>query len=175
MDKIKNNIENNLAIYLLIITVLVVFLIITSIGNKEKEELTLLDTSTFNVVNSKTALELFNEKEPQLLIIGSKKCSATQNFVPILQISQAKEQYYINYLELTDEDPSSKSYKYFVDKLDIPYVYNNEEKELKEYMGRTPMIIIIKNKKIVYGSIGSMSENALTQLTNTYGVSNEKS
>ena len=43
-------------------------------------------------------------------------------------------------------------------------------KELKEYMGSTPMIIIIKNKKIVYGTVGTISENALNQLASTYGV-----
>ena len=78
-------------------------------------------------------------------------------------------------MELTDEDPESDSYKNFVSKLDVLYTLDNEEKELKEYMGLTPMIIIIKNKKVVYGSIGQEDQDFLKQLIDTYGVKYEKS
>ena len=175
MDKIKNNIEHNLPIYLLIIAVIVIFCIILFSGNKNPSDTVSIDTSFFNVVTSKDVLKFLEEKEPRMVVIGSKKCSATEYFVPIIQISQAKGQYKINYLELLDEDPKSSSYKELVNKLEIMTTYEGEEKQLKEYMGSTPMIIIIKNKKIVYGSVGTMSESALTQLANTYGVSYEES
>lgn len=169
MDKIKNNIEHNLPIYLIIIAVVVIFCIIT-FGNKNPSENVLFDTSSFNVVTSKDVLEFLDEKEARMIVIGSKKCSATEYFVPIMEISQAKGEYTINYLELLDEDPKSSEFKDLVNELDIVINYEGEEKELKEYMGSTPMIIIIKNKKIVYGTVGTISENALTQLANTYGV-----
>lgn len=169
MDKIKNNIEHNLPIYLIIIAVVVIFCIIT-FGNKNPSETVLFDTSSFNVVTSKDVLEFLDEKEARMIVIGSKKCSATEYFVPIMEISQAKGEYTINYLELLDEDPKSSEFKDLVNELDIIINYEGEEKELKEYMGSTPMIIIIKNKKIVYGTVGTISENALTQLANTYGV-----
>lgn len=169
MDKIKNNIEHNLPIYLIIIAVVVIFCIIT-FGNKNPSETILFDTSSFNVVTSKDVLEFLDEKEARMIVIGSKKCSATEYFVPIMEISQAKGEYTINYLELLDEDPKSSEFKDLVNELDIVINYEGEEKELKEYMGSTPMIIIIKNKKIVYGTVGTISENALTQLANTYGV-----
>lgn len=169
MDKIKNNIEHNLPIYLIIIAVVVIFCIIT-FGNKNPSETVLFDTSSFNVVTSKDVLEFLDEKEARMIVIGSKKCSATEYFVPIMEISQAKGEYTINYLELLDEDPKSSEFKDLVNELDIVINYEGEEKELKEYMGSTPMIIIIKNKKIVYGTVGTISEKALTQLANTYGV-----
>lgn len=169
MDKIKNNIEHNLPIYLIIIAVVVIFCIIT-FGNKNPSETVLFDTSSFNIVTSKDVLEFLDEKEARMIVIGSKKCSATEYFVPIMEISQAKGEYTINYLELLDEDPKSSEFKDLVNELDIVINYEGEEKELKEYMGSTPMIIIIKNKKIVYGTVGTISENALTQLANTYGV-----
>lgn len=170
MDKIKNNIEHNLPIYLLIIAVVVIFCIITFIGNKNLSEPVSFDTSSFNIVTSKDVLKFLDEKEARMIVIGSKKCSATEYFVPIMEISQAKGEYTINYLELLDENPNSSEYKELVNKLDIVINYEGEEKELKEYMGSTPMIIIIKNKKIVYGTVGTISENALTQLASTYGV-----
>ena len=156
MDKIKNNIEHNLPIYLIIIAVVVIFCIIT-FGNKNPSETVLFDTSSFNVVTSKDVLEFLDEKEARMIVIGSKKCSATEYFVPIMEISQAKGEYTINYLELLDEDPKSSEFKDLVNELDIVINYEGEEKELKEYMGSTPMIIIIKNKKIVYGTVGTIS------------------
>lgn len=170
MDKIKNNIEHNLPIYLLIIAVVVIFCIITFIGNKNPSKTASFDTSSFNIVTSKDILKFLDEKEARMIVIGSKKCSATEYFVPIMEISQAKGEYTINYLELLDENPNSSEYKELVNKLDIVINYEGEEKELKEYMGSTPMIIIIKNKKIVYGTVGTISENALNQLASTYGV-----
>ena len=170
MDKIKNNIEHNLPIYLLIIAVVVIFCIITFIGNKNPSETVSFDTSSFNIVTSKDVLKFLDEKEARMIVIGSKKCSATEYFVPIMEISQAKGEYTINYLELLDENPNSSEYKELVNKLDIVINYEGEKKELKEYMGSTPMIIIIKNKKIVYGTVGTISEKALNQLASTYGV-----
>ena len=37
------------------------------------------------------------------------------------------------------------------------------------------MIIIIKNKKVVYGSIGQVDQDYLKRLIDTYGVTYEKS
>lgn len=172
MEKIKNNIQNNAAIYLLIIAVIIIFLIIKFVGNKQttNDE---LDTSMFNVVTTENVDKIFNSQKAEILVIGSRECSATKAFEPIMQLSSAKEQYTINYMELLDEEQNSNSYKAFIEKLDIPYNIDDEEKKLKDYMGATPMIIVIKNKKVVYGMVGSISEASLTQLAYTYGVSNE--
>ena len=170
MDKIKNNIENNLPIYLVIIAVIVIFCIIT-FGNKgTTNPNTTFDISSFNKVTSQDVLDFIDDKETKIIVIGSKNCSATEYFVPTMEISQAKGSYVINYLELLDEDPKSKSYKELVNKMTVMVTYEGEEKELKDYMGSTPMIFIVKNKKIVYGTVGTMSETVLTQLANTYGV-----
>lgn len=178
MEKLKNNIKDNLAIYLLIIAVVVIFLIIKFIGSTNPSKEVELDTSMFNVVNTEKANKLFKDSEPKMLIIGSRKCSATQAFIPIMQISLAKGRYDIYYLELLDEDRQSDSYKEFVSHLDVPYsgkVEGDKEVKVKDYMGATPMILIIKNKKVVYGSAGKITEEELTGIANTYGVSNEKS
>lgn len=178
MEKIKNNIKENLAIYLLIIAVIVIFLIIRFIGSTNPSLEKELDTSLFKVVNTKEANRLFDDSEAKMLIIGSRECSATHAFVPVMQISLAKGRYNIYYLEILDEDKNSDSYKEFVSKLDVPYngkVEGDKEVQVKDFMGATPMILIIKNKKVVYGSAGTVSEKELTGIANTYGVANEKS
>lgn len=169
MKKIKNNIKENSAIYLVLLAVLVVFFIIIYM-NKSGANIEPIDTKMFNVVTTENIDELFEKDKTEMLIIGSKTCSATKSFVPHLQISLGLEHYTVNYLELTAEDPKSDSYKNFISKLDILYKLDNEEKELKDYMGMTPMIIIIKNKKVVYGSIGQVDQDYLKRLIDTYGV-----
>ena len=73
MDKIKNNIEHNLPIYLIIIAVVVIFCIIT-FGNKNPSETVLFDTSSFNVVTSKDVLEFLDEKEARMIDNSPRSC-----------------------------------------------------------------------------------------------------
>lgn len=174
MEKIKNNIKENSALYLVLFAVLVIFFIIIYM-NKSQTNVEPLDTKMFNVVTSENVNKLFETNEAKMLIVGAKTCSATKSFIPHLQISLGLEHYTVNYLELTEEDPNSDTYKNFVSKLDVLYTLDKEEKELKEYMGLTPMIIIIKNKKVVYGSIGQVDQDYLKQLIDTYGVKYEES
>ena len=113
MEKIKNNIKENSAIYLVLLAVLVIFFIITFM-NKSGANLPPLDTKMFNVVTTENVDKLFETNSAKMLIIGSKTCSATKSFIPHLQISLGIEHYTINYLELTEENPESDSYKNFV-------------------------------------------------------------
>lgn len=173
MQKIKNNIKENAAIYLVIFLTLVIFFIITFV-NKNNQEVEPIDTVMFNVVTTKDVDKLFESKEAKMIVVGSKECSATKAFVPHMQISIGLAHYTLNYLELTNENIESNEYKKFVSRLDYLYTLDNEEKELKEYMGMTPMILIVKNNKVIYGSIGKVDEDALIQLVDRYGVSYEK-
>lgn len=169
MKKIKNN-----APYIIVALItLIIFCIITFVKPKEENNNNNIDTSMFNVVDSKDVLRMINNNETQMIVIGSRTCSATKEFVSSMQISQAKGSYIINYLELKDEDIKSESYKKFLKKLEVPFngmTEDNKEHTIKEFMGTTPMILIIKNKKVVYGNVGLMLSDPLTQLAYTYGV-----
>ena len=166
----KNN--SIIAYILLAIAVIVIFCIITFVKPEQQEIPDTLDTSMFNVVNTKQVLEMLKNKKAQMIVIGSKECSATKSFVPSMQISEAKGNYIINYLELLEVDVNSEEYKEFLTYLEVPYsgeIKDNKE-NIRDYMGYTPLILIIKDKKVVYGSAGTMTSDMLTQLANTYGV-----
>lgn len=168
MDKIKDK-----SVYILLTSlVLIIIFIITFIPKTQKDSANNLDTSMFNVVDTKEVLDLIKKNEPKMVIIGSRKCNATKEFISSMQISQAKGNYIINYIELLDENVKSTSYKNFLKELEVPYNGKVESKKEKiiDYMGYTPMILIIKNKKIVYGNTGTMSSDMLTNLAYTYGV-----
>ena len=164
--------QKNKLIYILIILTVVIFLSCLTFNKLQKEEPT-IDTSMFNVVTTKDVLRMMNNNETKMIVIGSKTCSATHEFVSSMQISQAKGSYIINYLELKDENRNSSSYKEFLTKLEVPFngiAEDGKEHTIKEYMGTTPMILIIKNKKVVYGNVGLMLSDPLTQIAYTYGV-----
>mgnify|MGYP003427150083 CR=1 FL=1 len=50
--------------------------------------------------------------------------------------------------------------------------FNNKVDKFSSFMGATPMTVIIKNKKMVHGYIGTMSVDTLYTIKSLYGVIN---
>ena len=173
MDKLKKHLKNNLAIYMVIIACAVV-LGITLFMTRE-EEVPRVDTSMFVVLDINQALDLFKRDETVLLVISTSDCAATIKYVDYLKISQALNKYNTHYLELDNLDPESKEVKELISKLDIDYNLKGKVAKFGEFLGTTPMTVIIKNGRMVHGYIGSMDTDTLTTFTSLYGVSkNEK-
>lgn len=169
MDKLKKHLKNNFAIYAVLLTCLVI-LLITLFYTREEPKPT-VDTSMFKVLTLDETLKLFEDDSAKLLVISFSTCSATINYVPYLQIAQAKYGYSTYYLELDDLDPESEKFTQLMDKLDMEYNFNGNVQKFSYFIGSTPMTIIIKNKKMVHGYIGSMNTDTLKALTDLYGVS----
>ena len=47
-------------------------------------------------------------------------------------------------------------------------------KHVDNYLGYTPMLFIVKNNKLIYGSIGGMKSQELADLVTKYGVAYEE-
>lgn len=169
MDKVKKHIKDNLAIYLIIIVTIVLSCVIAfrkpSTSSTAEIE---YDTSMFNVVDLNGANELFNSNINQLLFVGSKDCSVCQQFIKSLQIAVSRGDFYVSYLDLEDIDPDSDAYEEFKSYLDYEYTYNGLTSSFGNFLGSTPMIIIIKNNKMVFGILGSMSSDTILTLVNQY-------
>lgn len=171
MDKVIKHIKANLAIYLIIIVTIVLSCVIafrkpTTSSINEIE----YDTSMFNVVDLNGANELFNSNRNQLLFVGRKTCSVCQEFIKSLQIAVSRDDFYVSYLDLDDIDRHSVAYEEFKSKLDYEYSYNGVTAPFGDYIGSTPMIIIIKNNKMAFGILGSMSSDSILTLVNQYGL-----
>ena len=169
MNKLKTHLKNNFAIYAVLLTCLVVLLI--AVFYTKEEQLEKVDTSMFKVVTLDETLKMFEEDTPKILVISTSTCSATIGYVPYLQIAQAKYGYNTYYLELDDLDAESKEFAQFIEKLDIEYNLNGNVQKFGYFIGSTPMTVIIKNKKMVFGYIGSMNTESLKAITSLYGVS----
>lgn len=171
MNKILNNIKNNLALYLTIIVVIIIGLIL--VFQTEKEEKIDYDLSMFEVIDVKEVNKYFEEKKSTVLFIGKETCTASQEFIPSLQIAQAKYNIKVRYLDLKSLDVESEDFKKLIENLDFPYTLKGEEKSFGEYIGATPMFIIIKEGKMVFGYIGTMTEDVIGTISKQYGATNE--
>lgn len=172
MDKVKRHFKTNLPIYLVVFTCIVVLGISFYVTKQnKKEEVATVDTSMFKVLTLEETLKRFDEAEPTVLVIGYKTCSATIHYTPYLQIAQAKYGYDTYYLELDSIDESQKEkYDELVEKLDMEYNFQGSVEKFGNFIGSTPMTIIIKNHKMVYGYIGSINDDTLGSLAKMYGI-----
>jgi len=164
----SNHLKKYGAIYLILLLIISITLII--IFRPKNEETKEFDTSFFNVVNTKEAVDLFNSSKNQILFIGRPGCSACQKFVPYLKIAVAQNHITINYLNLDEIDRNSEEYQKLIEKLDFEYTLNDTKAKFGDFMGATPMFIIIKNNRMVYGYIGVMTHTRIAELLTQYGI-----
>lgn len=169
MENIKKHLKNNFAIYAVLLTCLIIVGIVLAVNNNPKVET--VDKSMFKVVTLEETLKLFEKDEPTLLVMSVETCTATIDYVPYLQIAQAKGRYDTYYLDLNSIDTKSEDFKKLKEKLDLEYDFYGNVDKFSEFIENTPSTVIIKNKKQVYGHIGSISTSTLETLTKLYGVS----
>lgn len=174
MDKLKTHFTNNAVIYLILFVCIVIVSISLFSTKEPTNPESIVDTKFLEVVTIEEALELFEDKDPKLLIISVNYCSATKEYVDTLKINQSKYNYPTYYLELTDIDTEKKEFTEFLNKLDMEYNFMGEIDKFNKFVGSTPMTVIIKNRKMVYGYIGNINTTTLKTLTDTYGVSNNE-
>ena len=169
MNKVITHLKNNFVIYLIIITCLIIAGITLFVNHEPEPEK--LDSSLYNKVNIEGIDYLFNDSTPKLLLIGTDSCSATVKYSKTLNFEMIKYNYKVYYLNLEEVDMESDAYKNFIKKLDFDYEQDGKPGKFYDFMGLTPMTVIIKNGKMVYGYIGTMSSGALDTVTELYGVS----
>lgn len=172
MNKIKRHLKNNLPIYLILLTCIIIVIIISTVTNtKEDSEKPTVDTSMLRVLTLDETLDRFEDDNPTFLVIGYKTCSATITYASYLKIAQAKYGYITYYLDLdTIDETQREQYDKLVEKLDMEYNFQGQTNTFGSFIGSTPMTIIIKDHKMVYGHIGTINDDSLGALTKMYGL-----
>jgi len=174
MDKIKEHLKNNLAIYLVILACIVIVCVAIFVKEEKKD---VVDISMFKSITLSETNALFNDDDPKFLVISVNTCSATAQYVEYLQFSMLDNDYQVYYLDLNTIDENNKEdmkeYQKLTEHLDYEYNFNGNIAPISNFIGNTPMTIIIKDKKVVFGYIGSMNTTTLKSIVNMYGVSNK--
>lgn len=142
-------------IALLAISIVVTFMSnveITKDSNKTEEKTTEgtqenveYDVSMFDSVDADKAVDLFDEEKTQVIYIGRETCGYCVQFLPALQQAQKDYGYKTKYLDITTVTEDGQ--KAILEK-------DNDEDFLATNFGSTPMVILVKDGKIVDGWIG---------------------
>lgn len=170
MNKLQNHFKQFGAIYLILLLALCITLIILIKPNKKEEKS--YDTSMFNVVDTKGAVKLFSSNTNQVLFIGRPSCSVCEQFVPYLQIAMAQYHFKVSYLNTDDINQNSEEYKELLELLDYDLPNDDRASNFKVFleMKATPLFIIIKNNKMVYGYAGLMTNETIGSVVTQYGI-----
>ena len=114
----------------------------TTTTTEENEE---YDVSMMNTVNVDKVLKLYESKSAQVIYLGRSTCGYCVKFLPALQKAQKEYGYKTNYLDITtvSEEDQAKLLK-----------KDNDEGFLAKNYGATPMVLVVKNGKLVDTWIG---------------------
>jgi predicted bacteriocin transport accessory protein len=177
-EEIKKILKNLLICVYIIILLLVIDTVILFASNvkittssdsnnsTEETENTEYDVSMFNAIDGTEAAELFKSEEMQVIYIGRSTCGYCVKFLPNLQKAQSEFGYTTNYLDIntiTDEQQS------------VLLTMDNEDKFLESRLvpGYTPMVLLVKDGKLVDGWVGYAEYDEFAQFLTDNGFSKD--
>ena len=127
------------------------------------------DVSKMKKVTGEEAAKLFDEKGTHFLYIGRSTCSVCVSLVPELNTVLSDMTLTINYLPLTQTFRTD--FKNLFDKLSIETTVNKNKGtfgELLEEYGYTPVVVVIKDGKMVDGFVGYKDASKIEELFKKY-------
>ena len=144
-------IKKTLNITLVLIIVLVLFQFASLVNSSESSvkskettetENTEYDVSMFKQIDVDGLKEAFDSEEAKVVYLGRATCGYCVQFLPVLQKAQDEFGYQTLYIDITtiDEDGAKE--------------IQGMDSFLEENYGTTPLVIIVKDGKLVKGHVG---------------------
>lgn len=126
----------------------------------ETEENIEYDVSMFDTVDADKVIDLYKSDDTQVIYIGRSTCGYCVQFLPALQQAQKDYGYKTKYLDITTV--SEDGQKAILDK-------DNEEGFLANNFGSTPMVILVRDGKLVDGWVGYAEYDAFASFLEENG------
>lgn len=117
-----------------------------SASGDETQESAEYDVSMFTNVTADTLEEAISSETAKLVYVGRSTCGYCVQFLPVLQQAQEDYDYETLYLDITTVTTTEQQDKILA--------FDNDEKFLEENFGGTPMVLLMKDGKLVDGWIG---------------------
>lgn len=127
------------------------------------------DVSKMKQITGEEAAKLFDEKGTHFLYIGRSTCSVCVNLVPELNTVMNDMAITLYYSPLNQTFRTD--FKDLFGKLDIETTVNNNKGtygELLEEYGYTPVVVVIKDGKMVDGFVGYRDASKIEELFKKY-------
>lgn len=118
------------------------------------------DVSMFKEVTMDQVIDLFDSKEAKVIYIGRATCGYCVKFLPVLQQAQKEygyQTYYYDMDKLTSEDRDKIVKK------------DNEDGFLEENFTATPMVLVVKDGKLIGPWVGYSEYDSFAQFLEKYG------
>lgn len=115
-------------------------------SNAETSENIDYDVSMFTTVTADTLGENVSSDTAKLVYIGRDSCGYCVQFLPVLQQAQEDYDYETLYLDITTVTTTEQQDKILA--------FDNDEKFLEQNFGGTPMVLLMKDGKLVDTWIG---------------------
>ncbi len=166
-EKIKNlDVEHKKLICLYVIIIILIFQTVQPYLPKinfssKKEEPLVYDVSSFKEIRASQLDTVLDKEKVEILYIGRSGCDFCLKMLPILKQAQSDYHYITNYIDMdkvTEEDREK------ILSLD------NETGFIKQHFGGTPMILSIKDSKLVQGWVGYAEYSAYREFLAKSGL-----
>lgn len=166
LNKIKNCLY---AIIVLLIINLFVIIIVngdtkesketgTSNQDTETEKTAEYDVSMFEAIDVDGLKEAFDSDEVQVIYLGRSTCGYCVQFLPVLQQAQSEFGYQTLYLDVTTVDEKGAEELKSLDSF------------LSENYGTTPLVILVKDGKLIEGHIGYAEYDTFAKFLTDNGI-----
>lgn len=103
------------------------------------------DVSMFDTVDADKVIDLYKSDDIQVIYVGRETCGYCVQFLPVLQQAQEDYGYKTKYLDITTVTEDGQ--KAILEK-------DNDEDFLATNFGATPMVMLVKDGKLVDGWVG---------------------
>ena len=121
------------------------------------------DTSMFNEIDIDGLSELMNNKNTQVLFICSPNYKECVDFLPTIQIAQNEYGYTTYYLQ-ADMLNSEEAQKILLE-------YDNSDEFIRKSLGQIPLVLSVKNGKMVQGWVGVSGVEDFREFLTNSGIS----
>lgn len=150
----KKNFNKLLTCLYIIIGILLINTIIlyTVVSDNKKEttteetENTEYDVSMFEKITANQLVDLFDSDKTQVIYVGRATCGYCVAFLPVLQKAQNDFDYKTQYYDISSLTTEDK------DKI---VALDNSEKFLATNFGSTPMVLLVRDGKLIDGWVGN--------------------
>lgn len=164
------NKKNGLSIYILVgIIIILLGIVLISAKKVGKEDTNTppssssYDLSAFNLIQAEDIND-FSKDKIYVVMIGRKTCNFSKQILPILKEAGENYDFQTNYISLediVDENGNIKDRNAFTL---LKQLDTEEDEHIMDNFGYTPMLLFIKNKKIIKSYLGFIEYDKLSEL-----------